>query len=317
MIATDLMARAKKWLFEQSPAVYRSVSVVYRSKRVLEGVAYLFENRERIMMGERPILITYPGESSPRWTASHPLLHRVLEANRAQYQRAIDSFAPSRPDIERIPLSSPVDSPDPSWNSSFFSGLDAFALYGMLATTRPKLYLEIGSGTSTKIVRRAIKDHGLDTKVLSVDPQPRAEVDALCDQVVRQRLEDTNLEVVDRLQPGDILFFDGSHYSFMSSDVVVFFFEILPRLKPGVLIHIHDIFLPYDYPASWAERYYSEQYLLAMALLSPTPYLEVVFPAAFVERDPELRQSVDQKLGPRANGSASSFWLRARATSGH
>lgn len=316
MIATDVMARAKKWLFEHSPAVYRRASAVYRSKRVLEGFAYLFENRSRLMMGERPILVFYPGESSPRWTASHPSLHRVLESGRPQYERVIDSFAPFRQTIERIPLSAPPDSPDPSWSSSFFSGIDAFALYGMLATTRPKLYLEIGSGNSTKIARRAILDHGLPTKVISVDPAPRAEVDALCDLVVRQRLEDTNLEIVDRLEPGDILFFDGSHYAFMSSDVVVFFFEILPRLKPGVLIHVHDIFLPYDYPADWAERYYSEQYLLAMALLSPTPFVEVVFPAAFVEGDPALRQAVREKWGPRADGSAASFWLRTHASSG-
>lgn len=316
MIAADVMVRAKKWLFEHSPAAYRHASAVYRSKRVLDGIAYLFENRYRIMMGERPILIAYPGDSSPRWTASLPSLHRVLESDRVQYDRVIDSFAPFRQAIERIPSSAPPDSADPSWTSSFFSGIDAFMMYGMLATARPKLYLEIGSGNSTKIARRAIRDNGLETKVLSVDPSPRAEVDALCDEVVRQRLEDTNLEVIDRLEPGDILFFDGSHHAFMSSDVVVFFFEILPRVKPGVLIHIHDIFLPYDYPATWAERYYSEQYLLAMALLSPTPFVDVVFPAAFVERDPELGEAVRQKWGPRANGSASSFWLRTHGTYG-
>ena len=312
----SVAARAKKWLFEHSPAVYRLTSLAYRSRRVIEGVAYLFENRHRLMMGERPILITYPGESSPRWTASHPALDRVLQLNRAHYHGLIDSFAAFRPAIEQIPSSAPPDSPEPSWTNSFFSGVDAFALYGMLATTRPGLYLEIGSGNSTKIARRAVRDHGLPTKVLSVDPAPRAEVDALCDEVVRQRLEDTNLEVIDRLQPGDILFFDGSHYAFMSSDVVVFFFEILPRLRPGVLVHIHDIFLPYDYPVTWAERYYSEQYLLAMALLSPTPFVDVIFPAAFVERDPELGQAIHQRWGPRAEGSGASFWLRTHGTYG-
>jgi hypothetical protein len=315
MIAGDLVQRTKRWLSDRSPVAYRQASLAYRSLRVLNGVRYLLQNRTRLLMGERPILIAYPGEVGARWSeAGHPTLNRIIDANRYVYGSLIDAFAELRPAIEEIPLSSPAASLDPSWKNSFFTGIDAFALYGMLAKYRPGLYLEIGSGNSTKIARRAIRNHELSTEVISIDPWPRTEIDRLCDKVLRRRLEDIDLSIIDRLQPGDVLFFDGSHYAFMSSDVVVFFLEILPRLRPGVLVHIHDVFLPYDYPTEWVQRYYSEQYLLAVALMNPVPAVEVLFPAAFVARDPMLGSAVRAKWGSRVDGIAASFWVRTIET---
>ena len=151
--------------------------------------------------------------------------------------------------------------------------------------------------------------------MLSIDPSPQAQINELCDTVVRQRLEDVDVAVFDELEPGDILFFDGSHHSFMSSDVVVFFLEILPRLRAGVIVHIHDIFLPYDYPPDWIDRYYTEQYLLAVALMTPQRDLDIVFPAQFVRRDPALSRLMREQLGARAVEQAASFWLRTRARS--
>ncbi len=310
MMPTELVGKAKKWLSERSPSVYRQASVAYRSLRVAEGLAYVIENRSRIMMGQRPILISYPGEVAPRWIGGgHAALARVIGARHEAFRALIGELAEYRPWIEAIPGTAQIDS-EPSWNNSFFSGIDAFAMYGLLARKRPALYLEIGSGNSTKFARRAIQDHGLTTKIVSIDPSPQAQIDSLCDTVIRNRLEETDLAHFDRLEPGDVLFFDGSHQAFMGSDVVVFFLEILPRLKPGILVHIHDIFLPYDYPEQWAERYYTEQYVLAAALMSPTPVLEVLFPAAFVDRDPDLGPMLREAWGPRSAGGAASFWAR-------
>jgi hypothetical protein len=84
-----------------------------------------------------------------------------------------------------------------------------------------------------------------------LDPEPRAQIDALCDTSIRRRLEDCDLSMFDQLEAGDILFFDGSHRVFTNSDVTVFFLELMPRLKPGVIVHIHDIFLPCS---SWIAR---------------------------------------------------------------
>ena len=72
-----------------------------------------------------------------------------------------------------------------------------------------------------------------------------------------------------------MLFIDSSHRSFTNSDVTAFYLDILPRLKSGVLIHIHDVFLPYDYPPEWSDRFYNEQYLLACVLLTRNPAYEI------------------------------------------
>ncbi len=136
---------------------------------------------------------------------------------------------------------------------------------------RPKRFVEVGSGDSTRSAsrRRSIRDHSLPTLITSIDPTPRAEIDKLCDFVIRKPLEEVELDVFDELGPGDFLFIDGSHRSFSNSDVTVAFLDVLPRLRAGVVVHFHDIFWPYDYPPEWADRYYSEQYLLR--LLPPFP----------------------------------------------
>ncbi len=76
-----------------------------------------------------------------------------------------------------------------------------------------------------------------------------------------------DLALFRELQAGDVLFIDSSHRCFMNSDVTVLFLEVLPNLPPGVLVQVHDIFIPYDYPREWVERYYAEQYLLSCYLL--------------------------------------------------
>jgi hypothetical protein len=313
-IASRIKDTAKN-LLASAPVLYRPLSAAYRSLGIVRGMAYVAAHRDRIMMGERPIMVSYQGEPRTRWAeqpAGHPGLAGVIGGGRADYEALIRAFGGFRQAIERIPESAPADSLEPCWKNSYFAGIDAVALYGMLATQRPKRYFEIGSGFSTKFALRAIRDQNIDTEVLSIDPSPRAQINALCDTVVRQCLEDVDMAVFDQLEAGDILFFDGSHHSFMSSDVVVFFLEILPRLRPGVIVHIHDIFLPYDYPADWSERFYTEQYLLAVALMAPTRDLDLVFPAQFVRRDPALSLLLDEQIGPHAVGGAASFWLRTR-----
>ena len=172
------------------------------------------------------------------------------------------------------------------------------------------IYVEIGSGNSTKFVARAIADHRLDAEIISIDPEPRAEIDALCDQVLRSPLEHCDLGVFDTLGAGDIVFADNSHQSFMNSDVTVFFCEILPRLARGVIVGIHDIFLPDDYPADWAGRYYSEQYLLACYLLAETRRFDVVLPVHFANARGLCAGVMPQPPGDSALAqSGSSFWL--------
>lgn len=187
--------------------------------------------------------------------------------------------------------------------------LDMISLHGLIAETRPKRYLEIGSGLSTRVASQSKKAFSPDMEILSIDPSPRIEVESLCDQVMRCRLEEIpTKEVIHRSGPKTIVFFDGSHRSFPGSDVTVFFLEILPRLKPGTLVHIHDIYLPEDYPNHLLNRYWSEQYLLALYLLGGAKNTKVTLACHFLALDASSQSIMKSVLREAAIGG-SSFWL--------
>jgi hypothetical protein len=210
------------------------------------------------------------------------------------------------------------DDASPYWYKHYVGDLDAAMLYGVPSLTSARTYLEIGSGNTTRFIRRGIEDHGADIRIVSIDPAPRTEIDRLCDQVHRMPLEQAPLSVFEELQSGDVVAFDGSHRCFQNTDVAVFFLEILPRLPRGVVIFIHDIFLPSDYPSDWSDRHYSEQYLLAVLLMADRGRrYEVLFPAYFATLDPPLREAMDRLWTELAipglpRGVPSGFWMCVR-----
>lgn len=251
-----------------------------------------------------PRLRVRHGHGSP----AHPRLAALLAAE--EYRLSTGALTAIAPDLATIPAKPVPDHPEaPWWDSIWLSRLDAGMLCAMLAHHRPRRLLEIGSGMSTRFARWTIGRYGLDTHLHSIDPEPRAEIDALCDLTTRSGLEEADITLFTALERGDILFFDGSHRSFQNSDVTVFFTEILPELAPGVIVHIHDIFLPYDYPPDWLGRLYNEQYLLASLLLVGQTRYDILWPGAFVADLP----AVDTALPPAFQQSrGGSFWMRVR-----
>lgn len=194
-----------------------------------------------------------------------------------------------RPALAALPEFKPANTVEPFWKNIWLTGVDMVALYGFVSSHNPALYLEVGSGNSTRLVRRAINDQRLRTRILSLDPNPRVDIDGLCDDVLRKRFEHSDPAIFERLDVGDILFIDNSHRVFQGGDMAVFFMEILPCLKPCVIVHIHDIFLPFDYPAIWKNRYYSEQYImLAAYLLVGWRNIEVLLPIPYLEHHAEF-----------------------------
>lgn len=270
-------------------------------------------NFPRLFKGYFPVFIDYPPKPVPRWgygRPPHPFLYEMFARDRESYRQIVNDFLNYTAYLLAIPLRQEPGSEQPSWIHKWLDGLDTLALYGFVASAKPATYLEIGSGYSTKLVRRAIRDHSLATQLISVDPRPRAEIDKLCDEIIREPLESTKLARFEQLQAGDILFFDGSHRVLMNSDVTVFFLEVLPRLRPGVLVHLHDIELPYDYMPERAHWFYSEQYMLAASLLAK-PNFRVVLPNAFISREQDLVALV-QPLWQQLPGVAfrgNSFWI--------
>jgi hypothetical protein len=239
-----------------------------------------------------PIYVNYPIVPKPRFGGDlprHSHLYDRINRNRPTYEAWLNEFVALKQELAQISLDhDPLQPEQPSWDNDWFSGLDAVALYGILAKHNPHRYYEIGSGFSTKFARRAVEDLGLRTSILSIDPFPRDEIDDICDEIIRKPLENTDIGLFEELESGDILFVDSSHYVFQNSDANIVFLEIMPRLKSGVMIHFHDIFLPDDYPASWGYRFYNEQYMLAAYLLAAGNSLEVIWPSYFISQDAHL-----------------------------
>jgi hypothetical protein len=262
-------------------------------------------------------VVDYPYRAEIRYGAGrppHPELAALIGAGRERYGAFLTGLGELQADFATVSLGGTYETPEPFWLNSWFSALDAMALTGMLRTHNPARMVEIGSGVSTKFARRAIDKYGLRTKLTSIDPQPRNEVDKLCDHVIRKPLEQCDPAMFEALTAGDVFFLDSSHRSFQGSDVTVFFLEILPRLKPGVIVHIHDIYLPEDYISGHLRRMWNEQYLLAPALLFGAQRFEILFPSWFVMRDRELIAHANRLLrkGPLAGLDlyGASFWMR-------
>lgn len=292
---------------------------IFRTIRSLCSYPYLRECLRGINRGWFPVFVKYPVYPKPRYgyngTEPHALLYKVIDRRRDVYRSELENCKQYKDRFLRIGENEPRDTKEPYWQNQWFSGLDAVSLYSFIAIKKPKIYLEIGSGNSTKFARKAIKDHNMDTKIISIDPHPRTEIDAISDQIVRHPLEETNLSLFDCLTEDDIVFFDGSHRCFMNSDVTVFFLEVLPKLPCGILIHIHDIHLPYDYPPERALHYESEQYLLATMLLGECVKYEIVLPNNFVANDESLSNTLDEfwkSTGTKIPKKGVSFWIRKK-----
>lgn len=244
------------------------------------------------------IEVDYPVDPTPRHavgSVAHQGLWRWFDRSRDRCADTLHAIATVRDRLECIPAET-ADPRAPHWNQHWFSALDGMALYALVATRRPARIVEVGSGNSTKFAAQAIRDAGLSTTLTSIDPHPRADIDALCQHVIREPLERADQRVFATLAKGDVLFIDSSHRTFTNSDVTTLFLEVLPMLPAGVLVHIHDVFLPWDYPAQWGTRYYSEQYLLAAWLLAGPERLRLVLSNVFVSCDANLRSLATEAL---------------------
>jgi hypothetical protein len=263
------------------------------------------------------LTLDYPVLGLPRYghgRPSHEGMTAVLERGRQRYSNHIDQMIELGESLRGIPVDVLGDRTALSWRNDDFTGFDAAALYTLLATNRPRRFLEVGSGSSTLFARRASDDHKLDLQIISIDPNPRRGVDDACDVIIRHPLESVDLKVFGEITPDDVVFFNGSHYVHPNSDCEVFFFEVLPSLPPGVLVHVHDIFWPSDYPLAWENRLYSEQYVLGAMLLAAPERFTVEFPSYFVAHDPELAAKALMLFGEAPLRSVppgcGSFWFR-------
>ncbi len=235
-----------------------------------------------------------------------------------ELQKAFLRETPAFPErLRALPFQpEPNDESVYHWGNDQFSHADAALYHALVRRFRPERIIEVGSGHSTKLALKALRENGTGS-LLCIDPHPPAWLRKL-EGPIETRQEPVQAvaeSVFLSLKPSDILFIDGSHISKTGSDVNHLFLRILPRLPAGVVVHIHDICLPFEYPRGWSEDvlcYWNEQYVLA-ALLANSVKFEILVGVYFVHRkDREaLRPFVPEIPGVFPAGG--SLWLRARS----
>ena len=161
------------------------------------------------------------------------------------------------------------------FKNDYFNGLDAAVFYSLIRHLRPRRVIEIGSGYSTRFAHKALTRNADGGRLTCIEPHPEERLNGLrlSVEVIQKRVEEIDVDFFSCLEANDILFIDSSHTVKFGSDVCYEFLEILPRLKRGVWVHVHDIFFPHDYPAEWLLKRrlaLNEQYLLE-AFLSFNP----------------------------------------------
>lgn len=206
------------------------------------------------------------------------------------------------------------------WDNPSYSPSDAIATFGMMRHFRPKKIIEVGCGNSSCLMLDT-NDRFFDGKIdfTLVEPYPEFLSSVLWPNdpeaitIIPEKAQDVPVSVFESLEENDILFIDSSHVSKAGSDVNYLYLDVLPRIKPGVLIHIHDIFYPFEYPQDWLEqgRFWNEQYLLR-ALLTNNPAFEVLLftTQAVTNHNRWIAENM-----PRFNEIGGSIWLR-RITTG-
>ena len=224
------------------------------------------------------------------------------------------------------------------YNNGFFECVDAEVAYAVTRSSKPSRVIEVGGGYSSRVLSAALDSNyheiGEKGELITIDPFLERGASRGYDNafVLRQSVQQVNLDLFTSLDRGDILFLDSSHVVAIGGDVVREYLDILPRLRPGVLVHVHDIFLPHDYPREFIYRnlcFWSEQYLL-QAFLSFNSEYEVFWGSSAMalrhrqvldEAFPRWRSSYSRmpreknRFVPALDGQRvwpSSFWIRRK-----
>ena len=199
------------------------------------------------------------------------------------------------------------------FNNGFFSGFDAAVYYSVIRHLKPQRIIEIGGGSSTRIAAKALA-HNDQGQLSCIEPYPEQRLleAQLNIQLLTKRVEEIDLDFFSCLEANDILFIDSSHTVKFGSDVCYELLEVLPNLKPGVWIHVHDIFFPHDYPAEWLmneRRSFNEQYLLE-AFLAFNKNFRVQLANYWLCLDHLKKAARLWHDALSSNYGASSFWIK-------
>jgi hypothetical protein len=197
-----------------------------------------------------------------------------------------------------------------------YPALDAWVLEGLLRYLHPNRIIEIGSGYSSLVTARVNREYLSEAaRFTCIEPYPRSFLQQGVPGISELRIEevqDTPLSVFEGLGPGDVLFVDTSHTVKTGGDVVWIYGEILPRLRPGVYVHIHDAFIPGDYPEQWVLEGWgwNEVYLIASFLAFNSAF-EVAFGVRWMLlNQPELVDRAFPGFPRHRERGGGALWLK-------
>jgi hypothetical protein len=241
-------------------------------------------------------LLPPPGAQPP-----YPAIERLFEEHADQFAAVLDAVDARAEALESCKA---------MFEQSWFPSLDAAVAYALVRERKPRHIIEVGSGHSTRLLSKAVGGVG---EILAIDPAPRADIAGLPGvRVKSSTLQAAPDGVFDSLVQGDVLFIDSSHILMPGSDVDILLNRVLPRLPSGTLVHIHDIFLPFDYPAIWGWRAYNEQQGVVPLLTSGA--FRPLFSSVWAERRmaDRLAASVIARLPRPPDAMPASLWLEKR-----
>ena len=230
-------------------------------------------------------------------------LFKAAEPDFENFLSNIDGYAVELEAIGKEPA------PQPRWLQGWFPRLDAAAAYTMVRNRQPSQILEIGSGHSTRFMARAVSDGGLSTRIVSIDPMPRASISDIGIEHVESTLHGADSQLFESLTTGDFLFVDSSHIMMPGTDVDYLINDVWPRLPGGVILHIHDILLPDGYPASWQRRGYNEQSAIAPLIVGNAAKLIFSSRFATTRMKVKVEQGVIGRLDLLDGAIETSLWL--------
>ena len=189
---------------------------------------------------------------------------------------------------------------------------DAEIYASMIYDFRPDKIVEVGSGYSTLIARKALEYARNEAPLTVIDPAPRTDVEQAADRVIYERVEDTKLEQFD-LTGRSLLFIDSSHITRPRGDVPYLYCEVLPQLPAGTVVHLHDIFIPYDYPTCYDHLCWTEQYVLH-SLLANSPRYQTLLSTQYLSR--HQTAPMQATFGPQVGADnlfyGASYWILIR-----
>lgn len=196
--------------------------------------------------------------------------------------------------------------------NEYYPTPDAEIYAAMILDIKPEQIIEVGSGFSTLIARKSIEAAGLSTRITVIDPSPRTNVSKAADRVLSKFVEDLEISEIG-ISNNTLLFIDSSHVCRGRGDVPFLYCNLIPKLPSGVFVHVHDIFLPYDYPIVFLKKWYTEQYLLYPLLLQSERY-ELVFTTHYLSR--KHAQEMQATFGPIVGADnrffGASLWFRIK-----